>query len=333
MCPKCQHRFKTFKHYVDTGTGEYLADHVGRCDREESCGYHYPPREYFKANPDAFKTLNPHLIKPPMPQRKYNTIPYQLLADSMHSYHHNNFIYFLGELFGEQEAKALATKYNVGTARHWPGATIFWQVDVNDKVRTGKIMLYNIKDCRRVKEPYNHIAWLHTLWGAKIKAETIQPGTPDPAREHPADLASSRLSEFSPKQCLFGEHLLCLDPFKTVAITESEKTAVIASVYYPNYIWLAAESLEGLNADKCAVLKDRQVILYPDVNGYAKWHNKAHELNLKIPSATFTTDDSLVRIATPYDIERGIEIADLYIDAKLQDWAMEREWGLRDEEG
>jgi hypothetical protein len=36
---------------MDTETGRQIADTVGRCDRESSCGYHYTPKEYFADNP------------------------------------------------------------------------------------------------------------------------------------------------------------------------------------------------------------------------------------------------------------------------------------------
>ena len=45
-CPHCG-AYK-FTWYIDRDTGLPLADYVGRCERINSCGYHYPPREYFR---------------------------------------------------------------------------------------------------------------------------------------------------------------------------------------------------------------------------------------------------------------------------------------------
>lgn len=45
-CPHCG--AEKFTLYVDVDTGLPLADYVGRCERINSCRYHYPPREYFK---------------------------------------------------------------------------------------------------------------------------------------------------------------------------------------------------------------------------------------------------------------------------------------------
>lgn len=170
-------------------------------------------------------------------------------------------------------------------------------------------MLYDPKNCKRVKESFNHITWVHTVLSRKPQVSNQK-----------SDLTQNsrlRTQDFTIRQCFFGEHLLLLEPNKTVAITESEKTAIIASVYYPNYIWIATGSLEGLSVDKCQVLKNRRVILFPDVNGYAKWHNKARELNLKIPTATFTVDNYLERTATPGERLRGVDIADRWIDEFL----------------
>lgn len=99
-----------------------------------------------------------------------------------------------------------------------------------------------------------------------------------------------------------------------MAIAESEKTAIICSFIYPEYIWLAAGSLEGLSRNKCRVLKNRRVILFPDVNGFDKWKLKAREMNLRLPTANFTVDTTLERVATPDERTRGIDIADRWIE-------------------
>lgn len=45
ICPVCGKR--TFVRYVDSETGEYVSTDVGRCDREEKCGYHKRPKDWF----------------------------------------------------------------------------------------------------------------------------------------------------------------------------------------------------------------------------------------------------------------------------------------------
>ncbi|MCO5951045.1 DUF6371 domain-containing protein [Mucilaginibacter flavidus] len=347
MCPNCRHRRNTFTRYIDTETQSYLADHVGKCDRLEKCGYHFKPREFFKTNPQAYvPRFKPNYTMTDKTQY-FDTIPQSIVAGTMRGYDKNNFSMFLARMFGADGAIHLIEKYRIGCAKHWPGATIFWQIDNDDKVRTGKIMLYNGKDCKRVKEPFNHIAWVHRLVGKLRSLESRKsPESPKDAladvdnctntpvepktnlsdyTKNPEGILHTVASDYQLKQCLFGEHLLKLEPFKTVAIAESEKTAIIASMYLPNYIWLAAGSLEGLTEEKCQVLKHRTVRLYPDVNAYAKWHTKARELNARIPTATFVIDTTLTQNPTAYDEQRGVDIADKWIDNKLLEWEVEGE--------
>lgn len=95
-------------------------------------------------------------------------------------------------------------RYRIGTSNRWPNATSFWQIDQQQKVHTGKIMLYDYHTGYRVKDPYNHIAWVHK---------------------------SENTINFHLKQCLFGFHLLRPDT-QIVAIVEAEKTAVVASIFF-----------------------------------------------------------------------------------------------------
>ena len=115
---------------------------------------------------------------------------------------------------------------------------------------------------------------------------------------------------------MFGEHLL-IDKTKPVAIVESEKTAVIASVYLPQFIWLAAGSLTNLNAEKCCVLKGRIVTLFPDLNGFEKWSNKAKELS---GLAIFTVSDLLERKANETEKQQGFDLADYLITMDIKEF-------------
>ncbi len=107
----------------------------------------------------------------------------------------------------------------------------------------------------------------------------------------------------------FGEHLLQGNT-KPIAIVESEKTAIIASVYLPQFIWLAAGSKDGLSLNKCQVLKGRTVIIYPDLNGFEKWTAKAKELS---HIASFAVSDLLERKATDKEKGEGLDLADYLI--------------------
>lgn len=124
--------------------------------------------------------------------------------------------------------------------------------------------------------------------------------------------------EFALQQCFFGEHLL-RNNINPVAIVESEKTAIIASVYFPKFIWIAAGNLNGLNEEKCSVLKGRHVILYPDLSkpqpgnptAFEVWSAKAKELS---HIASFTVSNLLETKAGDKARKEGGDLADYLIN-------------------
>lgn len=315
-CPQCG-GVRRFKRYIDMQTNQPLADHVGMCDRAAKCGYHFTPRQYFAANP-ALRQLPPIKQLKPVWLLPHSTVPYSLVEQTLCRYEENAFVMYLYDLF-EYDPDALQrviADYKIGTSRHWNNATIFWQIDIKGKVRTGKIMLYNIDDCRRVKHPYNHIAWVHkVMQNSKLKSQKSE-------IEYPK-------SEFILRQCLFGEHLLNKYPDKMVAIAESEKTAIVAAGHLPEYVWLAAGSLQGLTAEKCKVLKGRNVMLFPDVDGYDKWQAKCTELSAKLPGVNFKVSNYLRDYVywVPYP---GFDLADFFIDEWEKTKVLYKEWGLRE---
>lgn len=295
-CPSCQQRDKTFSLYIDTETGEHIHPTVGRCNRESNCGHHYTPKQHFQDNNISFDTPQPKAYKPrpvtPQP-KPVSFIPVEVFKASLNptAFETNHFVQFLINLFGVEVASQLVSRYFIATSKHWNGATVFWQIDTQGNIRTGKIMLYSPTTGKRVKNLELPVYWVHK------------------ALKQP---------EFELRQCLFGEHLL-IDKTKPVAIVESEKTAVIASVYLPQFIWVAVGSLTNLNAEKCSILKGRTVTLFPDLNGFAKWSSKAKELS---HLAIFTVSDLLERKATEAEKKQGFDLADYLIKYDYKAFAL-----------
>jgi hypothetical protein len=288
ICPECKQRSKTFALYIDTETGQQINSNVGRCNRETSCGYHYTPKQYFQDNNISNDRSNFQLrIKPKVIEVKPNFIEPELLKASLQNYDANNFIIYLNSLFGKEITNGLISKYFIGTSKYWNNSTVFWQIDTKGKIRTGKIMLYNNTTGKRVKQPHSFIQWIHS---------------------------ALKLENFQLKQSLFGEHLIT-DKQKTIAIVESEKTAIIASVYLSQFIWLAAGSLTNLTIDKCKVLEGRKVVLFPDLKAFDKWNIRAKELS---HIAKFTISDLLERKATDIEKENGFDLADYLIKFDLE---------------
>src|SRR4029079_1865334 len=96
--------------------------------------------------------------------------------------------------------------------------TVFWQIDYDHEIRTGKLIAYDSRTGKRIKK------YLSTSNGEKVDALMIH---------------KTINKDFSHQLCFFGEHLLSEYPNKPVAIVESEKTAIIASLYMPQFNWIA----------------------------------------------------------------------------------------------
>ncbi|MFT4805374.1 MAG: hypothetical protein ACI9YE_002590, partial [Psychroserpens sp.] len=52
-------------------------------------------------------------------------------------------------------------------------------------------------------------------------------------------------------------------------LVESEKTALVASMVFPNYTWLAYGGINGLTNDKIKVLAGETIIIIPDMSSKA----------------------------------------------------------------
>jgi hypothetical protein len=225
-------------------------------------------------------------LKPPL-RGGLEGLPFSYIERS--ASYRSNLVRFLCEILTEEQINSIGENYALGATKN--KEVIFWQIDINGKVRTGKIMQYNPETGRRLKHESGAIDWVHN----KLKKSGTLP------------------EDFNLQQCFFGEHLLKLYLDKPVAIVESEKSSLIASAVFPDLIWLAAGNLNGLSLEKCQVLKGRNVTLFPDLGAFEKWSDKAwiieKECNCKINISTLLED-----IATPEAKVNGFDIADYLIE-------------------
>lgn len=154
--------------------------------------------------------------------------------------------------------------YLVGHSVH--GHTIWWQIDEEQRVRTGKLMKYKA-DGHRDKEASWNFDWIHSLLARHPQYRHIY----DPDKQEV-------------RQTLFGMHLL--DHYRKgrqqqrVCIVESEKTAVIMATAYgntPSQVWMACGGIRSLSREKLQPIieQKRDIILYPDRDGITEWRAKA----------------------------------------------------------
>lgn len=243
-CPHCGSK-KTFTRYIDIETGQYINEKVGRCNREQKCGYHYTPKQYFSENETEEINYFINVIDKPEPPISYlnNSL---INAD----YKNNNLYRFLVNRFNTDKVNRVMQLYKIGSSYKWHNSTIFYQFDKFNKCRTGKIMKYDINTGKRIKKPYNHISWIHT-----------------------------DINNFNLKQCLFGEHLIKISDNTPIGIVESEKTALIMTIVQPEIIWLATGGISNLSKNKVTGLGYRKVVLFPDSGCADKWRSKVKEVN------------------------------------------------------
>lgn len=288
-CPKCE-RKRCFTRYIDDEEEITFPDDVGKCDHEHSCGYHYTPKKYFREHPSLLSKDDAQI--PPrrhtqtkVVEKPISYVDNAIMELTMSHYGMNPLYQYLSKVFGEQETDRLMKMYHVGTSHKWGGSTIYWQVDKDGKVRTGKVMLYNPKDGHRVKKPYPYVGWAHTFL---------------------------HIEDFNLCQCFFGEHLLTRHPTMSVAVVESEKTAIIASHFIPNFIWLATGGMNGCFNNKAVkVLEGRDIILFPDLGATDKWKSKLQLLQSvckRVVVSNILEDNS-----TEEQKAKGLDIADFLL--------------------
>ena len=292
-CPKCHDKY-SFSRYIDGDTGRAIHPTVGWCNHESRCGYHYPPKAYFRDNPTERAAIpavsHRQAAQAPEKPKEPGRIPKRYLIDSLG--YDSNFVAFLCSLFDRDTLESptierLMRDYYLGCTRD--KGVIYWQVDASRRIRTGKIMQYDPMIGKRVKKQSGAIDWVH----ARLKRDKMLP------------------QDFNLVQCLFGEHLLTKHPNRVVALVESEKSAIIGSGIYSDYVWLATGGKSQLSAERLRVLKGRTVCMFPDVDAYSAWSEKAKEM--EAIGIQVMVSGALEKNATPEDREAHIDVADWFI--------------------
>ena len=253
-----------------------------------SCGETFLPANE-KKEKDFSKSFSP------IPSKPISFIDSEILKASLRAYDKNNFVSFLKSTFGEALAMKAVETYKIGTSKARHGANVFWYIDNCQKVRGGKIMLYDPSIGKRK----DFFSWTHS----RLK-----------------------LTDFNLKRCFFGDHLLKSNPLKNIGIVESEKTAIISSLIFPDMIWLASGGKNGLDPYKFESLKNRTVFLFPDLTKPADketcfdlWTKDLIRIKGDVPGL-FEVSDYFESRATDEQKELSLDLADFIL---LNNWRAE----------
>lgn len=296
-CPKCGTP-KKFVRYVNIQTNQILDENVGRCDREDSCKYHYPPAEYFKANPKALQEINHGSQRHSYSHTeiKKNTevkfIENTLLDQSLDRVNESHLFIFLSQKFSRTKVSNIVAEYQVGRSGNWdihdPNSTLFWQIDTEGHVRQCKCIRYDENTGKRKKGEGDCF-----FLGKRM---------------------NSASGEF--EQTFFGAHLLSRYPDKKVGIVESEKTALVLAIEHPQFLWLATGGVHGCKWTQekvYSVLEGRTVVFFPDLGKAGAWIEKVAKIRLT--TAKLRVSTIMEGLATDDQIENGLDLADVILSS------------------
>lgn len=206
----------------------------------------------------------------------------------------DNFVKFLRALPWDGAARsridAVLEAYRVGHSKM--GHTIWWQIDEEYHVRTGKMMMYRT-DGHRDKERQHKIDWIHSILERNGMVD---------------------LNKYEMRQCYFGQHLLNVFPKADINIVESEKTAVLMSIAYgcpQHQIWVACGGLTFITQERLEpfIKTGRYITLFPDRDGRERWKDKLDTIDY---NRLRYNDEFVTKYWKPEDGEKA-DIADILI--------------------
>ncbi len=179
----------------------------------------------------------------------------------------------------ESQLRHTASRYRLGCSKD--GGVVFWQIDDHQQVHAGKIMYY-LSDCHRDKE--HHPTWVHCLMKDKLPANyEFHPclfGLHLLTMEQPTAGNSSKFNSKLNNSGTNSEQFPC-EAGKKIAIVESEKSAVILSEKFPDFVWLSCGGLQAFKPHLLAPLVHYKVIIFPDTDptgdAFRQWCQVASE--------------------------------------------------------
>lgn len=342
VCPDCNK--KRFVKFIDTTTGNYLADEYGRCDRQNECGYFtIPPNEkrYYLISFLSIQNISEKAIKAIDQDAVIYFIPKSQILEQENDnlwlpewYLKQENIYYLNcpeKTITDDSIVNIVSKApsqpEIKPSYHHPELIdkFFVKNPVSDHFSTFLKSIFNLKDYERVKKDYRitgtNLKWKRStiFWqideSEKIRCAKVMLYNPDTGKRvkkpynHINWLHSAmKLKDFHIDQCLFGLHLLPFYPDKDVAIVESEKTAIIMSIVMPEFIWMATGGVGNMNTQKLKSLKNRSIILYPDKGEFDNWQKieaEAKQSNFRISTSN---------ILETTNLSDGLDLADYYLN-------------------
>lgn len=137
--------------------------------------------------------------------------------------------------------KAYMVGYSADKVLQGVNATIFPSIDEEGRVWALKYIPFGSLDHHRIK----------SMDGMKVMYE--------------------KPNKYPHRTVFFGTHLVVERPDAPIALVESEKSAVVGSIFCPDYVWLATQGKDNLKLSNCEFLKGKTICLFPDKDGIEIW--------------------------------------------------------------
>lgn len=256
--------------------------------------------------PDRPTTFKPRPIAAPKPPRYLNA-EVESMAQEVEQ---TNLYKYLCRIWKAEEVRQVMEAYKVGRGHYINAPKSKFNASEDWQMNPNPCRLQNSTAC-------NSFPSIDTAGNCHAVKIAPYPST-DHHRIKNAQPDKAPFYWIKPEQnkgAYFGTHLLSLRPTAPVAVVESEKTALIGSLFAPAYVWIATQSKGLLNHNSASVevLKGRELHLFPDADGLQAWNEIAAQLRAHGFNVIFR--DEVIKL---FPAESKADIADVII------WEMER---------
>lgn len=335
VCPSCGQANK-YQRYVDISTGSLIDYKYGRCDREDTCQYWVKPDiEYVNESQGIIKPKVYDLYFSDSLDSNLYIEVFHLLKRKIGAYmklnlNKNNFVNGLMKRFDNNLVRKAYKDYKLGMCFN---NSIIFPYYFNNELKTGKVISYS-EDLHRNKNVNPN--WLHSIrtffyFNIYYANSDYVPNILFPKETKEFDEFIENRSDYTDdSECdkfdycipIFGWDLLSKkeNKDKTICLVEAEKTAIICSIVFPEFVWLASGGKSFLQSYKFVYYSNRNWLIFPDLSTEDKtlnqWRESINKIKCKYNmNETFidykpkdTNDfNSLARL-------KGLDIADYILD-------------------
>lgn len=254
---------------------------------------------YSKPNPTPAPIPIPTPKKYAEPERRFaiRHISQKQLESTEKALRETTLYKWMHGLFGD-EVDLICRQYHVGGCEYWPTehgkASSFPLINICG----------NIVDCQL--SPFNPNGHGISNGKRKVKSYALYQLLQKWIKQglYPDDATTQELRDKWP---YFGEHLLPGRPLDEVAICEAPKTALLGTLLFPQFVWIAAMNKSLFTQGKLdnSILLGRKISLFPDKDGISEWTDTAKRM------AGEGYDIGIYDLSKIYECEEHDDLADI----------------------